>query len=234
MRDLLIFIPCFNDGASVGETIVKALAVLPSAEILVVDDGSDRPIAALPDDARIRILRLPENRGIGLCTLIAIDYVLAGGFRRLARLDADGQHPTERLPDLLARLDRGDCDLVVGERINRGDGHGAMAWARGLARAYFACFASFLTAGRAPQDVNSGFFAMTREAAQVVGGFDLRHYPEPELYVRAARAGLRLASVNIEQHDRRDSQSTLGLARFVSMLYRFHVFVADILIARGR
>lgn len=58
-----IVIPTYNRPDLLGRAIASALAQsAPPLEVLVVDDGSDVPPEVGPDP-RVRLIRLPENRG---------------------------------------------------------------------------------------------------------------------------------------------------------------------------
>ena len=46
-----VVIPAFNEEAAIGDTVRHVRAVLPEAELIVVDDGSDDSTAAKAEEA---------------------------------------------------------------------------------------------------------------------------------------------------------------------------------------
>lgn len=91
-------------------------------ELLIVDDGGPAEHAAelvrRADAAGAALLRLPENAGKGHALAAGLRYLLAREPRAasIVVLDADGQHPPEAIPELLAA----DGELVVGNRMGNG------------------------------------------------------------------------------------------------------------------
>jgi membrane-associated phospholipid phosphatase len=85
-------------------------------EVVLVDDGSPAPLDDASLDDRITVVRLDVNSGKG-------DAVAAGAETLLRRadppdaivvLDADGQHPPERIPAFVAAAC--EADVVIGDR----------------------------------------------------------------------------------------------------------------------
>ena len=150
---LSVVIPAYNEGDSVYRVIGKIRDLRPSAEIIVVDDGSKDNTADAALDAGARVIRHPYNKGNGAAVKTGIraargDVVLL--------LDADGQHPPEDIDRVLSGI--GEYDLVVGARSR----HSETSWVRDLGNGVFNGLASYL-AGRPIPDLTSGFRAMKRE-----------------------------------------------------------------------
>ncbi len=223
-RDVLVLIPTFNDHAMLAG-LVRGVAALPgSNRVLLVDDGSHQPVDVAALGQGVLHAHLPDNFGLGACTQIAFDHVANAGYRFVVRIDGDGQHAVEDIPLLLAPLRAGQADLVVGCRVNHNTG-GAGGLLRALIKRYFAFTARLMTSGRAPSDVNTGFFAATSAAAQVLNRFTFERYPEPQMFVLACRVGLRVREVQIEQREREFGRSSIGALSAARMWYRFTVFV---------
>ena len=59
-----VIIPCFNQERFVREAVASALAQShPALEVIVVDDGSSRPVERLLEDVAVRVVR-QENQGV--------------------------------------------------------------------------------------------------------------------------------------------------------------------------
>ena len=122
---LSVVVPAWREARRIGATLERIAAHLAarpwSAEVIVVDDGSDDGTAAevlarralLP---RLRLLRHAERRGKGAALRSG---VLAAHGDALLLCDADLSTPIEELDGLLAALAAG-ADLVLGSRRVRG------------------------------------------------------------------------------------------------------------------
>ena len=114
MPKVSVLIPCYNAESYIGEAIDSILRqTLADFEIVVVDDGStDNSARRVNDfqDARIRLIRLEENRGVAVARNEAMRQARS---EYLAFLDADDLSLPGRLAVQADFLDRRpDIDLV--------------------------------------------------------------------------------------------------------------------------
>jgi hypothetical protein len=220
---VLVFIPSFNDSVALPGLLAEIAGLGRRYQPLVIDDGS--PEAVLTSDLMGQCLHatLPANFGLGVCTHIAFTHALRLGYGAVVRVDGDGQHRVSDILRLMQDIDSGVADLVAGVRTNQGRGRGVVG--RNLAKSYFSGLARRMTKGCAPRDVNTGFFAANSKALKLLNQVTLERFSEPEMYVSACRAGLRVRSVEVEQRDRTEGRSTLHLLGAASMFFRFNVFV---------
>jgi glycosyltransferase involved in cell wall biosynthesis len=230
-QGVLVFVPTYNDHTHIAKIEEDIAALGIGARILVIDDGSAEPVQTGRDTL---IYRAPANVGLGVTTNIALDHAFRGGYRALIRLDADGQHNSADIPSLLALIDNGQADLVAGVRSNHMTLRSVSGVVRAMVKAYFRFSSALATGGRAPRDVNTGFFALNREAIRVLGKFEFERFPEPEIFVRACRSGLRLAEVSVKQEERTVGRSTLRIPDALRMVWRFTVFLINDMLGSRR
>jgi glycosyltransferase involved in cell wall biosynthesis len=222
---VLVFIPTLNDEALLADLASQVAGLGGEFIPLVLDDGSKHklPPASLP--ARCLLFSLPDNMGLGVCTHIAIDHALAHGYGTVVRIDADGQHPVASIPELLAPLRSGEADIVGGQRVNHKGVLDADSLLRRFVKAYIRKLASLATRGRAPSDVNTGFFAANPMAMHEINGLQLERYPEPQMFIQACRAGIRVREVPIRQLARQHGDTTLNYLQGARMIYRISILV---------
>lgn len=167
--DISIIVPSLNEAENLpalAERIDAAL-VGRSYEILIVDDASI-------DDTRAVCSRLSERYPLrlhvrgepvgGLSGAVLLGLQNARG-QYLVVMDADLQHPPERIPDLLLPLESGQADFVLGSRYVPG---GSTDGQWGPMRRINSRVATLLArpfAGGA-RDPMSGFFALPRRTFQ--------------------------------------------------------------------
>ncbi|HVV43372.1 MAG TPA: glycosyltransferase family 2 protein [Nitrobacter sp.] len=124
MPRLSVVVPTFNERDNVLALFRKLEAALAGLawEVIYVDDNSPdgtwdvvRQLAA--QDPRVRCIRRIGRRGLsGAC----IEGILASSAPCAAVMDADLQHDETQLPKMLALLESGAADLVVGSRYIEG------------------------------------------------------------------------------------------------------------------
>jgi len=222
---VLVFVPTYNDFEFLSEIVDQVARFSPHYKVLIVNDGSPRPLDPAPLlRGRSLYFRLPDNAGLGVCTQIAFDHTLRQDYHLMARIDADGQHPVERLPELLAPLLADEADVVVGARRNHRQS-GLAGWLSAFIKGYYFWVGRLLTQGRCPSDLNTGFFALNRKAILLLNEMEIERYPEPLFFIKACRYRLRVAEVGVEQNQRRFGQSSLTVFQALRMFYRFNMAV---------
>jgi dolichol-phosphate mannosyltransferase len=162
-----IIVPTLEEAANLPLLVPRIAAALRARpyEVLVVDDDSRDGTADVCDELAKRYpvsLHVRGRSADGLGGAVLAGFALARG-DVLVVMDADLQHPPEALPALLAPLESGDADFVLGSRHAPG---GTVAGRWGLLRRLNSRAATLLArpfAGRACTDPMSGFFALRRD-----------------------------------------------------------------------
>lgn len=121
---LTIIVPAYNEAGRLGESLPIILEYLnrthPSAELIVVDDGSTDDTAAVARQSftrsgtiNARVITYQKNRGKGY----AVRCGLAASQAPIALFsDADLSTPITETPKLIEPIERGDFDVTFGSR----------------------------------------------------------------------------------------------------------------------
>ncbi len=164
-----IVVPAYREGENIApltERIFAAtLAAGLEAELIIVDDdsqdGTEEAVEALRSRFPIRLIVRRGERGLSGAVLRGFSEAKSD---RFVVLDADLQHPPETIPAMVAPLDGGSCDFVIGTRY-AGSGGIASDWPLGRKLA-----SKLATLAARPlahvSDPMSGFFALRRETWQ--------------------------------------------------------------------
>jgi glycosyltransferase involved in cell wall biosynthesis len=195
---ILIVIPAYNEAGRVGEVVRDVRLNLPSADVLVVDDGSADATATEAAAAGAITLSLPVNSGYGAALQTGYKYGVRSGYRILGQIDADGQHRAEFLLPMLSALEQGDVDVVVGSRFLDRDGHYQPSLARQVGIGLFARIATRVT-GQHVSDPTSGLQLMRIDVARFFcSDVYPADYPDADILILLHRSGYRVREVPVQ------------------------------------
>jgi dolichol-phosphate mannosyltransferase len=187
--DASVIVPTFREAGNLAPLAERLFAATGDSglhvEMIVVDDnsndGTEDVVAELARRFPVRIVVRRNERGLSSAVIRGFEHARA---ERLVVMDADLQHPPERVPELVRRLGEDGCDFVIGTRYS---GPGRIVadwpWHRRLASKVASLLARPLTPLSDPM---SGFFAIRRERWQAAAAVNPIGYKIAlELYVKA-------------------------------------------------
>lgn len=115
-EDVWLVVPLYNEAQVIGDVVRQARLTFP--HVVAVDDGSSDDSAAQAAAAGAVVVRHPVNLGQGAALQTGFEYALAQpGMRWVVTFDADGQHQTEDVEQMLALAHTEDLDVVFGSRF---------------------------------------------------------------------------------------------------------------------
>lgn len=196
MGSILILIPAFNEAAKISGVICNIRAEMPDADILIVNDGSRDRTAQIAAEAGAFVVSHPFNMGYGVAIQTGYKFALRHDYDYLVQIDGDGQHDPAYIPKLLAPVQAGGADFVLGSRFH-GEGSYRPPLARRIGMAFFRKIVNLIIGGKIT-DCTSGFQAFNRE---VIGflSTDLFpvDYPDADVLITLHRAGFTLQEIPV-------------------------------------
>ena len=119
-RSHLILIPSYNTGGRVLQTVWDARRIWQPVWV-IVDGSTDGTLDALQalarDDPHVRVLSLPHNQGKGAAILHGLREAEAAGYTHALTMDADGQHPTDKIREFMAASQANPGALILGRPV---------------------------------------------------------------------------------------------------------------------
>ncbi|HEV2099199.1 MAG TPA: glycosyltransferase family 2 protein [Stellaceae bacterium] len=199
--DVSVVMITMNEEKAVAKVIGDIQAVLPDAEIVIVDSSRD----STPDIAAAlgaTVIRQYPPRGYGR----AMDLALRSFTRRVAvTMDCDDTYPVDFIAPMARMvLDEG-YDLVDGSRLERKPS--AMPWINYLANRGFALVASAMF-GRSLTDLHSGMRAYRQGLVADLDCDPSGPALPVDLILRTVRKGYKVRSIFIPYRER-IGQSTM-------------------------
>ncbi len=203
-----VVIPAWNEEAAIGRVIADIPRELVT-EVIVVDGGSTDRTRETAADHGARVIREPR-RGYGRACLTGLEHVDTAA-DVVVFLDGDYSDRPEELPQLLAPIEAGRADLVLGSRLAGTRMRGALPWhsilgnrvAAGLIR---------LVSGLRLTDL--GPFRAARPAMLRALTLQEQTYGWPvEMLIKGAARGYRIVEVPVSYHPRIGTSKITGTVR---------------------
>jgi len=225
----LVFIPAWNEEASIDAVIADVRAHLPRADILVIDDGSADSTTERARAAGVLVATMPFNQGLGAALQTGYLWAMREGYDACAHLDADGQHPAAEVARLLAEVEADRADLVIGSRyakqteplpgaVPEGEDYRA-TFTRRIGINVFRFFLTLATRQRFT-DTTSGMRAANRRVMTLFSESYSPDFAEIESLQLAVREGLRVEEVPVRMLERTGGTSFLTPLRSAFFIFK--------------
>ena len=203
---VLVVVPTYDERDNLTELLQRLHAVLPAADVLVVDDNSPDGTGELAaklaaDDPRLHVLHRPGKQGLGVAYLAGYGWGLERAYTVFVQMDADLSHLPEQVPDLLSALHgpAGEADVVLGTRWMPGgyvvNWPAYREWLSRGGNAY-----TRILLGLPLRDATGGFRAFRRSTLETLSLHEVAsagYCFQVDLARRAVRSGCTVAEVPI-------------------------------------
>ena len=197
MANVCVIIPVYNEAQAL-PLVLKELPRHLAQEVIVVDNGSTDGTFASAQAAKVKVMFEPR-RGYGRACQAGM-LALPAGCEVVVFLDGDHSDYPEDLPALLAPIERGEADLVIGSRVLGHAQPGSLTPQQRVGN-WLACRLIGLRFGRAFTDLGP-FRAVRRGPLQALAMRDPTFGWNVEMQMKALKAGLRVAEVPVRYRPR--------------------------------
>jgi len=193
---IVVVMPAYNEAGPISQVIQRVKRYTDC--LVVVDDGSRdetylRAKKSIQNNQEIFVLRHRINLGKGAALKTGCQAALKLGADIIITMDADGQHASSDIPQLVEKLKKENLDIVFGSRqISK-----KIPWLMFLGNKFLTKVINLLT-GLSLDDTQSGFRAFTAEAYQKIAWHSQDYLVETEMIVKAGRHKLRYTQVPIQ------------------------------------
>ncbi|MGH8995356.1 MAG: polyprenol monophosphomannose synthase, partial [Acidimicrobiales bacterium] len=221
---VLVIVPTYNEVDNIARVLEATRVALPSAGMLVVDDGSpdgtgDKVEALTEGHPDLHLLRRAAKSGLGSAYRTGFRWGMDHGYDVMVEMDADGSHDPGALPELIAQVAAGH-EVVIGSRYVPGGSIPRWKAHRWLLSRGGNLYASWVL-GLGVVDSTAGFRAYSASVLNRIAldkvkaegyGFQI------EMTYRAKQAGAAIVEVPIRFTDREVGESKMSSAIVVEAL----------------
>ena len=195
----LIIIPAFNEEESI-EKVVENIKSY-GYDYLVINDGSTDNTGKILNEKGYKHLDLAFNVGLAGVTRVGFMYGHDNDYDCVINVDGDGQHPVEKVKELVDEIENG-YDYVVGSRFvsEKKPFSLRMIGSRVL------CALIKLKTGKTVTDPTSGMRALGRK---IVGEFseNMNFFAEPDALCHILQKGYKVKEVQVSMLERQGGES---------------------------
>lgn len=187
-------VPAYNETTTIPAVVPSLLQ--EGYTVLLVDDGSRQPVAALlPPHPGLYILRHHINLGQGAALQTGFDFAIRQKAAYIITFDADGQHHVKDIDSLIRPLLQNEADVALGSRFLDNKEKEIPAGRRRTLR--MARRINNLITGLPLTDVHNGLRAFTAAALKKIKLRENRMAHATEIITQIKKAGLRYKEVPV-------------------------------------
>ena len=216
--DTVVIVTAYEEANRLPGTLSALAEVFPGARVVVADDGSADATAHVALQGGAELVRSPVTIGKGGVATLAAHRVLARAHEpdppTFVLCDGDLGDTARELPRLVAAVDAGECDVAIAAFARRIGG------GLGLALS----FSRWATRRLGGVDLGapiSGQRAIRGDALPLLVPFAPRFGMETAMNIDAARAGLRIAEIELELAHRATGKTLRGFLHRARQLKDF-------------
>ncbi|MEV5608203.1 polyprenol monophosphomannose synthase [Streptomyces sp. NPDC052225] len=221
-----VVMPTYNEAANLPRIAELVLGQpVEGLELKIVDDSSPDGTGRIADELaekynadgrrRMSVLHRVEKDGLGRAYAAGMSAAVAEGAAYVVQMDADGSHPAEALPRMLAAARESGAGLVIGSRyVDGGSLDEEWGWHRKALSRFANGYARTILGTKQISDLTAGFTMWRSDvlAAVDVTSLDSAGYSfQVELKYKAVRGGCQVVEVPIRFEERTEGESKMSL-----------------------
>lgn len=234
-KDLLIIIPAYNEGKTIGALLDQLTApeIKAFADVLVMNDCSKDNTEEVVRGYDVTIVNHVYNLGYGSGLQLGFKYAVSKGYKYVIQMDADGQHDVCNVRAIYDRLinpreDGTYPDIVLGSRFMKDSPKYPTSAVKKFAYKLFGCMIK-IGAGNKITDATTGLQGLNYRAFSyyaMYNHFDDK-YPDANMIMQMSLLGYDIEEVPALMHVRTEGVSMhSGLKPFVYMFRMMFSIIA--------
>ncbi len=199
--------PAYNEAENIGRVLDDVLSLRLSADIAVVNDGSEDATEAIAKSRGVKVITLPFNLGYGAALQTGFKYAAVRGYEYVVQFDSDGQHDVADLVKIISSLENGEADLIIGSRFVEGGSFKAGVFKRIVIKLMSALIK--IITGAVITDPTSGFKGYQKQIYVYYSKYNNfpDDYPDADILVKMLKMGYKAKELPISVRQREHGKS---------------------------
>lgn len=234
-KDLLIMIPAYNEGKTIGELFDKLeeAGICEIADILVMNDASSDNTGEIVKARSYAVVTHVYNLGYGSGLQVGYKYAVKKGYKYVIQMDADGQHDVCNVKIIYDKLMTADSDghypdIVLGSRFVENSVTYPVSAVKKFAYALFRMLI-FMGTGKRIKDPTTGLQGLNRAAFSYYAKYNHfdDQYPDANMIMQMLLLGYYVEEIPSVMHPRTEGVSMhSGFKPFIYMFRMMFSIVA--------
>lgn len=216
--EVLVIIPAYNEEKSIKDVVNKIYENTTNCDVVVVNDGSKDNTYIEAKKTKAIVIDLPNNLGIGGAVQTGYLYAYKNNYDIAIQVDADGQHDSKYINEMLEILKNGQADMVIGSRFIEKTSY-KQTFFRMLGINITSGIIKVLT-GKKIHDTTSGFRAINRDIIESFANNYPYDYPEPCTNMEMILKGKNIVEIPVEMKQRETGVSSISPLKSVKYMLK--------------
>jgi len=214
----LIIIPAYNEEKSVKNVVENIYKETTNCDIAVINDGSKDNTYNEAKKTKATVIDLPNNLGIGGAVQTGYLYAYKNNYDIAIQVDADGQHDSKYINEMLELLKNEQADMVIGSRFVQKTAY-KQTFFRMLGINITSGIIKILT-GKKIYDTTSGFRAINKDIIESFANSYPYDYPEPCTNMEMILKGKKIMEIPVEMRQRETGVSSISPLKSVKYMLK--------------
>lgn len=215
---ILVIIPAYNEEASIQGVVNKIYEQYENIDVVVINDGSKDNTLQEAEKTRARVIDLYCNLGIGGAVQTGYLYALKNNYDIAIQIDADGQHDSSYIEQMIELIESGQANMVIGSRFIENTGY-KQTFARMLGIRINSAIIKFFTKKKI-YDTTSGFRAVDKEIIKSFAKDYPYDYPEPCTNMEMILKGKLIKEIPVKMNNRTTGISSISPLKSIKYMLK--------------
>lgn len=215
---VLVIIPAYNEQDSIKNVVNKIYEQYDNIDVVVINDGSRDNTLKEAKKTRATVIDLPCNLGIGGAVQTGYLYAFRNDYDIAIQIDADGQHDSSYIKQMVELIEQGQANMVIGSRFIEDTGY-KQTFARMLGIRINSGIIKLLT-GKKIYDTTSGFRAVDKEIIKRFSNSYPYDYPEPCTNMEIIIKGKNVKEIPVKMYNRTTGISSISPLKSVKYMLK--------------
>lgn len=207
----LVILPAFNEESNI-EMMIAKMKSLPGLDYCFINDGSSDNTESILKKNQASYVSHPTNIGVSGALLTGLKIAKQHGYEYMIQCDSDGQHPVEKIPELIKKASETGSDLIIGSRFLDS------SYSKDESSTPLRRFGSFviraslkLFSSRASlTDPTSGFRIYSQQSFSSLIHEMPEEYPEPEILAQLLLKKKKVLEIPVVMNPRQGGESSIS------------------------
>ena len=217
---VIAIVPAFNEEGNIASAIEDLKLHSPSIDYIIINDGSTDDTEKICIERGYNHITLPVNLGLAGAFQTGMRFALENDYDFALQFDADGQHCSSYIKDMISAALSQDAKVVIGSRFAATK---KPVSARMAGSAIITAMI-FVTTGKKVQDPTSGMRLISKDLIPLFAE-ELDFSPEPDTVALLMQWGHKVCEVQVEMRDRITGKSYLTFTRSLAYMMRVGISI---------